>query len=43
VIVNDDFEHALGDLRRILADAGEELKSHRPELKPLLAELLASP
>jgi len=43
VIVNDDFEHALGDLRRILAGAGEELKSHRPELKPLLAELLASP
>jgi len=41
VIVNDDFQHALADLRRILAGAGEDLKSARPELKPLLTELLA--
>jgi guanylate kinase len=43
VIVNDDFEHALSELRRILAGAGEDLKSGRPGLKALLAELLASP
>jgi guanylate kinase len=43
VIVNDDFEHASNDLRRILDGAGEDLKSGRPELKPLLAELLAGP
>lgn len=41
VIVNDDFEHALTELRRILAGTATDLKSDRPELKPLLAELLA--
>ena len=43
VIVNDDFGHALSDLRRILAGAGEDLRGSRPGLKPLLGELLASP
>ncbi len=43
VIVNDDFAHALSDLRRILAGTGEDLRGSRPALKPLLGELLASP
>jgi guanylate kinase len=43
VIVNDDFGHALADLRRILAGAGEDLRGSRAALKPLLGELLASP
>ena len=43
VIVNDDFAQALADLRRILAGAGGDLKSDRAALRPLLAELLASP
>jgi len=43
VIVNDDFGHALSDLRRILAGAGEDLRGNRPALRPLLGELLASP
>jgi guanylate kinase len=40
VVVNDDFESAAGNLLRILrGDAGFE--SSRPELKPLVADLLA--
>jgi guanylate kinase len=41
VVVNDDFEHALADLKRIIEGQGADLKSDRPELKPLLGELLA--
>jgi guanylate kinase len=41
VVVNDDFEQAVADLKRIIEGRGAELKSDRPELKPLLAELLA--
>jgi len=41
VVVNDDFERAVADLRRIVEGHGEDLRSTRPELKPLLAELLA--
>jgi len=41
VVVNDDFEHAVGDLVAIVAGKGENLRASRPELKPLLAELLA--
>ena len=41
VVVNDDFERAVADLRRIIAGQGEDLRSKRPELRPLLAELLA--
>jgi guanylate kinase len=43
VIVNDDFAQALADLRRILAGEGEDLRSDRAALKPLLAELLTGP
>jgi guanylate kinase len=43
VVVNDDFAHAVEDLRRIIAGAGEGLESERPQLKPLLDELLAAP
>jgi guanylate kinase len=41
VVVNDDFDQAVADLRRIIDGKGEDLRSNRPELEPLLAELLA--
>lgn len=41
VVVNDDFQQALADLRRILAGDGAALRADRPELAPLLANLLA--
>jgi len=43
VVVNDDFARAVADLKRIIAGQGEGLRSDRPELAPLLAELLAAP
>ena len=43
VVVNDDFAHALAELRRIIAGEGAELTADRPQLKRLLAELLAAP
>ncbi len=43
LIVNDDFAQAVGELRRIVAGGGEQLSSARPELAPLLNELLAPP
>jgi len=41
VVVNDDFARALEDLRHIIAGQGEALRSDRPQLAPLVAELLA--
>ena len=41
VVVNDDFAQALEDLRRIVAGNAPDLRSDRPQLQPLLAELLA--
>ena len=41
VIVNDDFDHALADLKAIIADHGQALRSDRPELKAIAASLLA--
>jgi guanylate kinase len=41
-VVNDDFAHAVADLKRIIAAEGEALRSDRPELAPLIAELLAA-
>ncbi|MDB6013248.1 MAG: guanylate kinase, partial [Gammaproteobacteria bacterium] len=41
VVVNDDFEHAVSDLMRIVGGEGEDLLAGRPALQPLLAELLA--
>lgn len=42
VVVNDDFERAAADLVRIVEQLpGADLRSGRPELRPLLAELLA--
>ncbi|HSY46859.1 MAG TPA: guanylate kinase [Steroidobacteraceae bacterium] len=43
VVVNDDFAHAVADLKRVIAGQGEALRSDRPELAPLIAELLAGP
>ena len=40
VVVNDDFAQAVADLKRILAGQGEDLRSDRPRLAPLLAQLL---
>ena len=42
VIVNDDFDRAVADLRRIVERQGEDLRSDRPALAPLLAELLGA-
>jgi len=41
VVVNDDFDRAVADLRRIIEGQGGDLKSTRPGLEPLLKELLA--
>jgi guanylate kinase len=41
VVVNDHFERAVADLKRIIDGQGGDLKSGRPELKPLLQDLLA--
>lgn len=41
VVVNDDFEAALADLRRIVAGEAADLRADRPSLRPLLANLLA--
>jgi len=43
VVVNDDFAQAVADLKRIIAGQGDELHGDRPQLAPLLAELLAKP
>ena len=42
VVVNDDFARAVEDLQRIIrADPVGDLRSNRPQLAPLLGELLA--
>ncbi len=41
VIVNDDFERALGDLERIVAGEAEDLGRDRPGIARLAASLLA--
>jgi guanylate kinase len=43
VVVNDDFDQAVADLRSIVAGQGEDLRSDRPGLQALLAQLLAAP
>jgi guanylate kinase len=43
VVVNDDFGQAVADLKRIIAGDGEELRSDRAPLAPLIAQLLAAP
>jgi guanylate kinase len=40
VVVNDSFESALLDLTRIIEGQGEDLAAARPQLKPLLGQLL---
>ena len=41
VVINDHFEKALADLVSIVEGPGERLKPDRPEVRQLLAELLA--
>ncbi len=41
VVVNDDFERAVDDLVHIVEGRGGDLDAARPELRPLLAGLLA--
>jgi guanylate kinase len=41
VVVNEDFERAVSDLKAIVEGHGEPLKADRPGLQPLLATLLA--
>jgi guanylate kinase len=43
LVVNDNFDKALGELKRIVEGKGEDLRSSRPQLAPLIAELLAAP
>jgi guanylate kinase len=43
VVVNDDFDRAVAELRRIIAGGAEDLRADRPQLGALLAELLAAP
>jgi len=43
VVVNDDFDEAVADLRRVVEGQGKAWRSDRPTLRPLLAELLAAP
>jgi len=40
VIINDDFERAVADLRRIVVGPADDLLASRPALEPLLDELL---
>jgi guanylate kinase len=40
VVVNDNFERALADLAHIIDGAGGALRADRPELRPLLTDLL---
>jgi guanylate kinase len=41
VVVNDDFARAVADLERIIAGQARDLGCDRPQLAPLLKELLA--
>jgi guanylate kinase len=41
VVVNADFARAVEDLDRIIAGRAQDLRSERPQLVPLLKELLA--
>ena len=41
VVVNDDFARAVEDLKRIIAGRAQDLGRDRPQLAPLLKELLA--
>jgi guanylate kinase len=43
VIVNDDFDRALADLKRIVAGKGDDLRGSGPELAALVKELLTPP
>jgi guanylate kinase len=40
VVVNDSFDRAVLDLTRIIEGRGEDLAAARPQLKPLLGQLL---
>jgi guanylate kinase len=40
VVVNDDFDRAVNDLRQIVAGQGQGLRADRPELAPLLTDLI---
>jgi guanylate kinase len=42
VVINDDFDRAVEEIERILAGRGEPLRSDRPQLRPLLAELVGT-
>jgi guanylate kinase len=40
VVVNDDFTRAVEDLKRVIAGKADDLRSDRPQLAALVAELL---
>ena len=41
IVVNDDFDRAVGDLASIVEGRGSNLTADRPQLRPLLGTLLA--
>jgi guanylate kinase len=41
IVVNDDFDRATEDLQAVVSGQGEHLRRDRPELRELLARLLA--
>jgi guanylate kinase len=41
VVVNDSFDKAVADLKRIIEGQGEDLRANRPQIGPLIKELLA--
>lgn len=43
VVVNDDFERAAGELAEIVQGRGEPFRAGRPELAPVVANLLEFP
>jgi guanylate kinase len=43
VVVNEDFSRAVEDLKRIVAGGAPDLRSDRPQLASLLADLLSAP
>jgi guanylate kinase len=43
VVVNDDFDNAVEDLVQIVAGNGQSLAAGRPELSPVVANLLVFP
>jgi len=42
LVINDDFDAGVKDLRQIISGNGSQFRKNRPEIKALIAKLLAS-